>query len=123
MTLMVTDYWVIFTLSGNLTVLSIFFKRKVQLAGVCIAQSAIEFVVFACLPFDAALCTCVVPSGICLSKFFENTRDGGYFNQTASPRAFQKISDSNAQWFPLGRWLDDVWKTLEVNTLLASGLL
>jgi hypothetical protein len=27
--------------------------------------------------FRSTLCTCVVPSGSCLSKFFENTRDCG----------------------------------------------
>ncbi len=44
---------------------------------------------------------CVVPSGICLRNLFENTRDCGHHNPTLSPRAFQKISESNAQWFPL----------------------
>ena len=31
---------------------------------------------------------------------FENTRDVDYCDQTLAPRAFQKISDSNAQWYP-----------------------
>jgi hypothetical protein len=50
---------------------------------------------------------CVVPSGICFSKFFENTRDKNHRNPTLAPRAFQKISDSNARWFPL----DDYFAT------------
>jgi hypothetical protein len=56
-------------------------------------------------PSRSTSCTCVVPSGICLINLFENTRDSGHHNLTHSPRAFQKISDSNAQWFPLHTWL------------------
>jgi hypothetical protein len=48
--------------------------RKVRLAGVFIAQGAIELIVnFRCAMRHPL--ACVVPSGICLSKFFENTRD------------------------------------------------
>jgi hypothetical protein len=36
-------------------------------------------------------------------KFFENTRDHGHGElRIVSARSCQKISDSTAQWFPLG---------------------
>jgi hypothetical protein len=40
--------------------------------------------------------------GLCLRKFFENTRDFGLGKlKMVSTRSCQKMSDSTAQWFPL----------------------
>jgi hypothetical protein len=49
--------------------------------------------------------TCVVPSGSRLINFLKTHAITASAHQPWSPRAFQKISDSTAQWFPLGRML------------------
>jgi hypothetical protein len=49
--------------------------------------------------------TCVVPSGSCLINFLKTHAIAATVNERQSPRAFQKISDSTAQWFPLDDFL------------------
>jgi hypothetical protein len=73
--------------NGSYFTMCLIFEVFWHVAGVLIAWSAIEFVVLACCAFRSTICTCGLPSGICLRKFFENTRDQGLGNlKTVSAR-------------------------------------
>ena len=73
---------------------------------VCLSTTLASYMVGAAYRFALPCVLCGLPRATCLSKFFENTRDGGRLCPALSPRAFQKISDSSNSRSPLGDLVD-----------------
>jgi hypothetical protein len=80
-----------------------FLERFRPLAGVFIAWGAIEFAVLACLPLRSTRSPASYHRAVASEIFLKTHAMTASVHQPWSPRAFQKISDSTAQWFPLDR--------------------
>jgi hypothetical protein len=70
------------------------------------ARGAIEFVVLACLALRATRSPASYHRAVASEIFLKTHAIAASVHQPWSPRAFQKISDSTAQWFPLIDFLD-----------------
>jgi hypothetical protein len=81
---------------------------KVLVAGMEYAQGAIEFVVLAHFPLRSTRSPASYHRAVASANFLKTHAISATVNKSWSPRAFQKISDSTAQWFPLGMLLANV---------------
>jgi hypothetical protein len=65
------------------------------------ARVAIEFVVLACLALRTTRSPASYHRAVASANFLKTHAIAVSVHLLSSPRAFQKISDSTAQWFPL----------------------
>jgi hypothetical protein len=70
------------------------------------ARGAIEFVVLACLALRSTRSPASYHRAVASANFLKTHAIAATVISRWSPRAFQKISDSTAQWFPLQALLE-----------------
>jgi hypothetical protein len=80
-----------------------FLKHFGLLPGVFIALGATEFIVLACCAFLTTRSPASYHRAVASESFLKTHAIAASAQKPWSPRAFQKISDSTAQWFPLAR--------------------